>query len=251
MPVSAETVIEKLMPRALDDAELAPKLKEHRLNEDDIREVLIAHANEFPLSVMRAQEDWDSAVAAVEQAKRRLTTYRQPSLLRRARRNLIREGVSSDPSKGQHPEPTRSQLEALLAEAEGEGSNKEKDWWEAAYTNWVRPQVITLINDYEDPSFHSTLPEVPGSGLAEVFHPEYEVQTAVSTKLSSLFTNMPGGSIGLSGLRGAGKTTLISSICRTRTEASQGGPSVGFVVSAPVRYEPREFVLQKLNCQDF
>jgi hypothetical protein len=77
-------------------------------------------------------------------------------------------------------------------------------------------------------------------GLGQVSDPAYLVSTAAAEKVERLFASMPGGSIGLAGPRGAGKTTLMESYC--------GGPrqltgSLTTMVSATVEYAPREFLL--------
>ena len=243
MPVSAEAAIERLLPQTLEDPELVPKLDEHRLSEDEVREALTEHADELAAATSKAQQDWADATDAVKQAVTRLTEYEAQSALRRARLALWRRLLRPWPFRSQDVSPDPDELAELISEAEKQEDESQTAWWVSAYTNWARPQVNALINDYEDPSYHSKLPAIPGSGLAEVFHPEYEVPTAVGDKLSGLFTHMPGGSIGLCGFRGSGKTTLIRSLCQTRGGSAEGGPSLGFVVSAPVRYEPRDFVL--------
>jgi len=56
---------------------------------------------------------------------------------------------------------------------------------------------------------------------------------------------MPGGSIGVSGPRGAGKTTLLQHFCSPEYAARDKAPAapIRVLLSAPVRYDPREFVL--------
>ena len=243
MAVSAEAAIYKLLPRAFHDPELVPKLKEHYLTEGDAREALTEHASELAAATSQAQQDWDEATEARRQNAARLAEYQAQPVWRRAWLALMRRLTLPFPLSSQDVPPGPGELTALAHAAQNRESELREAWWDSAYTNWVRPQVTALINDYEDPSYHSKLPAIPGSGLAEVFRPEYEVQTEVGTRLSGLFTHMPGGSIGLCGFRGSGKTTLISSLCRSRSPSAEGDPSLGFVVSAPIRYEPREFVL--------
>jgi hypothetical protein len=48
-------------------------------------------------------------------------------------------------------------------------------------------------------------------GLSEVFDPRYEITTRAARDLSSILSVIRGGSIGLAGPRGSGKTTLIES----------------------------------------
>jgi len=46
-------------------------------------------------------------------------------------------------------------------------------------------------------------------GLAELASPEREITTEAYERLNMLLDNLPGGSIGIAGPRGSGKTTLI------------------------------------------
>lgn len=79
-------------------------------------------------------------------------------------------------------------------------------------------------------------------GLRELADPEREVSTRSSKALSDLLISLDSGSIGLAGPRGAGKTTLIDSFARGRSVPFEK-ERMGLVVSAPVKYDAREFVL--------
>lgn len=89
-------------------------------------------------------------------------------------------------------------------------------------------------------------------GLKELSNPQREVPTAATEQLFRLMTSLKGGSIGLSGPRGCGKTTLMHSFATGRSVLpSDRDPSAsapqrerrGLVVGAPVGYDAREFVL--------
>jgi KAP family P-loop domain len=81
-------------------------------------------------------------------------------------------------------------------------------------------------------------------GISEVFNSKYEIPTIQKEKLSSIIENMGGGSIGISGPRGAGKSTLIWSFCREDFPGKLKGRKVLSVgLSAPVKYETRDFTL--------
>ena len=261
MSVPVETAIEGLLPRALQDPELAPKLDEHQLTEADLRATLTDNSAGLARATGPIQREWDAATEACREIEAQLSEHNdQPSWYRLAlaakrwlpflpisRPEVVFGSETATEIAGearpvpQAPKP-RELAELLLTTRKRE-SEIQAEWWESAYINWVRQQVTALINEHEDPSYRSKLPAKPGSGLAEGFHPEYEVETAVGAKLSGLFTYMPGGSIGLCGFRGSGKTTLISSLCKTQQKTEKSEPSLGFMVSAPVRYEPRDFVL--------
>ena len=80
-------------------------------------------------------------------------------------------------------------------------------------------------------------------GLAELPNPDHEVPTPDGDHLVRLVGQLPGGSIGLSGPRGSGKTTLLRSFHQGRRRIAGRAPGLTAMVSAPVEYSPRDFVL--------
>jgi hypothetical protein len=79
-------------------------------------------------------------------------------------------------------------------------------------------------------------------GLRQLADPDREVSTTAVTQLETLVGSLDSGSIGISGPRGCGKTTLI----RRFTEGESmpfAKERIGLTVSAPVKYDAREFVL--------
>ena len=79
-------------------------------------------------------------------------------------------------------------------------------------------------------------------GLRELADPEREVSTRSSKALGELLGSLDSGSVGLAGPRGCGKTTLIGSFAHGRSVPFEK-ERVGLVVSAPVKYDAKEFVL--------
>jgi len=79
-------------------------------------------------------------------------------------------------------------------------------------------------------------------GLRELADPEREVSTRSSRALGELLASLDSGSVGLAGPRGCGKTTLIGSFAHGRSVPFEK-ERVGLVVSAPVKYDAKEFVL--------
>lgn len=103
----------------------------------------------------------------------------------------------------------------------------------------ILPLLRTEINN-KSQSYEVRIQVSEASGLGELSDPTYKVRTAASKQVAALLAAMPGGSIGLAGARGSGKTTLMESHCggkRTDTEA------LAVMVAAPVEYSPREFLL--------
>jgi GTPase SAR1 family protein/membrane protein implicated in regulation of membrane protease activity len=119
----------------------------------------------------------------------------------------------------------------------------EKEVERAVIEGGILRDLRDIIGEYM-PSYDTTLKITSAPGLAEVFDPAYEISTEPKEKLHRLLTNMPGGSIGISGPRGVGKTTLMASFCgKTTNTKLKNRPVLSVMLSAPVEYDPREFVL--------
>jgi hypothetical protein len=93
------------------------------------------------------------------------------------------------------------------------------------------------------------LSALTADGLAELDGSKWEISTDAIVRMRRLMAVMPGGTIGVAGPRGVGKTTLLSTIAReneglgdddTLTAEQTAGLSV--TVSAPVEYDTMAFV---------
>ncbi|HVF67838.1 MAG TPA: hypothetical protein VM914_09255, partial [Pyrinomonadaceae bacterium] len=80
-------------------------------------------------------------------------------------------------------------------------------------------------------------------GLAELSVNSYAVNTEAKVELEQLLKYMPGGSIGIAGPRGAGKTTLMRAYCEGPVADLNGRRVLEVMTSAPVEYDPRDFIL--------
>lgn len=76
----------------------------------------------------------------------------------------------------------------------------------------------------------------------------FRLETTAYLRLAARIEAPGGGAIGLAGPRGVGKTTLLSSLTRTRLfhHPESPGSQIGVLVSAPVRYDSVEFITQIL-----
>lgn len=120
-----------------------------------------------------------------------------------------------------------------------------------AITNQLRPELTQIFSEYFK-SYRTVLlsNEFTAPGLSEVFKPEYNLLRTHQENLLNLFKNMPGGNIGIAGPRGSGKTTLMRAFCDNNPiysgdhiyQATKSRP-LSVMVSAPVHYDAREFIL--------
>jgi hypothetical protein len=104
----------------------------------------------------------------------------------------------------------------------------------------IMPFLRTTLSTRMQSSYESELLVREAPGLSEVFDPVFEIPVAATSRLQRLFDTLPGGSIGVAGPRGAGKTTLIRSFCNGSRAPEN---SISTMLSAPVEYSPRDFVL--------
>ncbi|SDP10582.1 hypothetical protein SAMN05428975_0323 [Mucilaginibacter sp. OK268] len=109
----------------------------------------------------------------------------------------------------------------------------------------VLEMIRAMINERITPSYALSLAHIEGKGLAEVIDVSQTIDSQAKQKLDFLFDNMPGGSIGIAGPRGAGKSTLIQTYCGPNRAVSQLKEKkvLATMVLAPVKYDPREFIL--------
>ncbi|MEI9985508.1 MAG: hypothetical protein WDN69_21345 [Aliidongia sp.] len=118
----------------------------------------------------------------------------------------------------------------------------------------MRQETISAINRRTAPSYAPRLEIRRPRGFGEIFDKRFTIQTPARRRLQFMLQNMPGGSIGIAGSRGAGKTTLLKLFCGPKRviETINGKPVLGVLVSAPVAYQAREFILYLFStaCQN-
>lgn len=118
----------------------------------------------------------------------------------------------------------------------------------------VRDHVTEILNASQGPSFDADLrvrvdDALPSHqrvtlavGLSEVINDDNRVATDAQRRLIHLFTSQSGASIGISGPRGVGKSTLLATMCGANLTIN-GRTAIAISTSAPVEYDGRDFLL--------
>jgi hypothetical protein len=117
----------------------------------------------------------------------------------------------------------------------------------SAYADLLGQSVLsaarTRMNDSMRPSYDLRLAVRRWPGLSELYDDAYRIGTTVSEQLEALVAQLPGGTIGLAGPRGAGKSMLIRKYCPDVLTSGRSTRDLAFMISAPVEYAARDFVL--------
>jgi hypothetical protein len=126
--------------------------------------------------------------------------------------------------------------------------------------NRERGQSVRAVHSTEAGQSAPALVISPGGipGLSAVTDVAVITQSSARDHLREKVVRMASGCIGVSGLRGSGKTTLIRDFCAHRygtprylsLEDSEPAPLRGlrFVVGAPLRFDARDFLIYLYTC---
>lgn len=133
-------------------------------------------------------------------------------------------------------------LDVAGARARLDAASKALD--RALIAGGLRPAVLAIREQRVTPVYGTALHYVSARGLSEVYNADrFEVSTRGFAQIKQFLDSTPGGSIGLAGSRGTGKSTVIASFVSGRTRRSDGKRGLSVEVSAPVDYDPRDFLL--------
>jgi energy-coupling factor transporter ATP-binding protein EcfA2 len=127
---------------------------------------------------------------------------------------------------------TRPSVDAVLA-----------TWRQACRDEGVLPLVRQVLNEYLEPIHRVQLGVsfTNAPGLLDTHESAYQVRTRSVETFLAATRRLPTGAIGLAGPRGVGKTFLINHFAGLTVD--DGRRALKVTVSAPVQYEPRDFVL--------
>jgi hypothetical protein len=114
---------------------------------------------------------------------------------------------------------------------------------DAATRQAVLEQIRIRLNELGRRSlFSTTLRLRRAPGLGSVLDPAHIVPTDPMAEVERLADSVSSASVGISGPRGVGKSTLIRWICEGK-DTTRRFPFLGLYVAAPVDYEARDFLI--------
>jgi hypothetical protein len=120
-------------------------------------------------------------------------------------------------------------------------------WLDDCVEDIIMPQVVLTINTVLGVDKDRFLVEQDSEGLRKLQDPKFTVPTGTERKIKNAFTQMDGGSVALSGPRGAGKSTILRKFSGPfRTEMKEDR-SISVYLSAPAEYDPRDFIAELLQ----
>lgn len=118
-------------------------------------------------------------------------------------------------------------------------------WLKASVEKIVMPQLVLIINTLLGDIREDLLVEQDSEGLRRLQDPRFMVSTGSEAIVSTVLSQMDGGSIALAGPRGAGKTTLLKKFTDPQAEAREPEqPTIRVYVQAPAEYAPRDFIAE-------
>lgn len=134
-------------------------------------------------------------------------------------------------------------------------------WIDGLRDHALLPFILQTLNDLtQDSVLYATCLD-PGIAprLVERSEPRRLVASKAMDRIKAIAESMREGSLGISGPRGVGKTTVVRYFCDDAYHAAGGGtapgdaatgavpgaeePELRMVLSAPVDYQPRDFIL--------
>ncbi len=169
------------------------------------------------------------------------------------RRNKLTAGEGAD-LKRQHAEWEQRNEAARTSSGVTDKESQRDDQaklLDARLAEQVEIQVNLAINRRTEPSYLPVFDVMVPRGFGEVSGSRTFIETPARKSLEFLLNNLSGGSIGIAGSRGAGKTTLLRNFCGPNRiieklkdkDTGEEKDVLGILVSAPVAYQARDFLL--------
>jgi hypothetical protein len=269
---------EQMVDRALTSPEIEQVLSDPALSKDDLRSELIRRKEELLLDATAELSELASVDAQLKAAQERLEQLESSSVgppssgtlflhgffsIVSAMRNLARfilrrtkpsEDVAASKETwsqvkgpaGLQTDPQAQREELNIESIAGQVEVLQRRYTEAVFERGILRLLRTRIDEQTVSSYTTLLTlHTSAPGLAELARDDLAVSTSATLALQRLLQSVNGGSIGISGPRGVGKTTLIRAfhLGKYPIRPNTSRPQLSVMVSAPVVYQGREFVL--------
>ncbi|WP_181770600.1 NACHT domain-containing protein [Amycolatopsis pittospori] len=127
------------------------------------------------------------------------------------------------------------------AEARAKAETSCRAWLDALLDRGVRPLVAVRLDEVRKRSYDRSLPWADVRRLGDVSDVAEYVPTATSGRLTRMMTFMTRGAVGISGPRGAGKSTVLKMFGELGFGSEPG--DLTLVVPAPTNYGSRDFLV--------
>jgi hypothetical protein len=108
----------------------------------------------------------------------------------------------------------------------------------------IIPNAILEINTILGNDQDKLLVEQDSEGLKRLQDPTFRVPTRTKERLTSLLSQMDGGSVAVAGPRGAGKSTLLKQFGLPNDDDVTAARSIAIYVPAPSNYVARDFIAE-------
>lgn len=108
---------------------------------------------------------------------------------------------------------------------------------------WLKPAIRQRVSNARLPSWAPDIDADSMKALGQPLSARLEIDTKARQSVESRLSLWTGGSIGLAGPRGIGKSTVIEALCQSAVQDTQSEKRLGVFVAAPVKYDPRDFLL--------
>jgi GTPase SAR1 family protein len=225
MSYKSSEKLQRLIVLALTDSEIQKGKSETGISDKELAAIVLADEEKIWNVALEQIQSFDNLQNYVNQKK---------SAIEKLRHNKSEE----DKILVQKSEEEITEGELRLSNLQG---NIDKAIIEQSIKEILRKQINQALTS----SYSTIFQIISAPGLSEVIDLSRTIDTKAKKSLQFLLENMPGGSIGIAGPRGAGKSTLITAYCGPERKIQEVKDKKIFPVftSAPVQYDPRDFIL--------
>ncbi|MFF5081718.1 hypothetical protein ACFY36_32105 [Actinoplanes sp. NPDC000266] len=140
---------------------------------------------------------------------------------------------NDDPSQWPEPGPSTRRYDEAARQA-------REDWFAAMARHGIVPKVWDALRQGGDGQ-SLRLPVLDPGRLGDVSRAEQLIENAAGDRVAWALRELEGASIGISGPRGTGKSTVLQRYCTEQFRANDGDVLV--LVQAPTTYDRREFLV--------